>query len=109
MKAYDIIFLEEAQLLLAEYFETSVNDLGIALEKAWKSFALSKYSQNISCGYPFETLGKSGSEIAFDLHCVPRQQPSFSQTKSIEFQLGSLIAYYQWYRDVPLHFYLSKN
>lgn len=104
MNAYSDLYINDAQDWLGEYFETSIYVLNIDLKEVWKRFILSQYSLSFGSGDPFTILGKSGSEVAFELCGKRVDSLPFIYDRPPEYWLGWALAYYQWYKNIPFHF-----
>lgn len=104
MNAYSDLYINDAQDWLGEYFETSIYVLNVDLKKVWNLFILSQYSLSFGSGDPFTILGKSGSEVAFELCGKRVDSLPFIYDRPPEYWLGWALAYYQWYKNIPFHF-----
>ncbi|MBP3732942.1 MAG: helix-turn-helix transcriptional regulator [Bacilli bacterium] len=104
MNAYSDLYISDAQDWLGEFFETSIYVLNVDLKEVWKRFILSQYSLSFGSGDPFTILGKSGSEVAFELCGKRIDSLPFIYDRPPEYWLGWALAYYQWYKNIPFHF-----
>lgn len=104
MNAYSDLYINDAQDWLGEFFETSIYVLNVDLKEVWKRFILSQYSLSFGSGDPFTILGKSGSEVAFELCGKRVDSLPFIYDRPPEYWLGWALAYYQWYKNIPFHF-----
>ena len=104
MNAYSDLYINDAQDWLGEFFETSIYVLNVDLKEVWNLFILSQYSLSFGSGDPFTILGKSGSEVAFELCGKRVNNLPFIYDRPPEYWLGWALAYYQWYKNIPFHF-----
>lgn len=98
MTAYQESKLSDAQYLLAEYIDISVNCFKLTLEESINTFLYSKYSSLIENGNTFVLYGKTGAEIALDIFGYPEVQlkEHFPKSSSKEFWTGWVLAFIQW-------------
>lgn len=108
MNAYSDLYISDAQDWLGEYFETSIYVLNIDLKEAWKRFILSQYSLSFGSGDPFTILGKSGTEVAFELCGKRVDSLPFIYDRPPEYWLGWALAYYQWEKNIPFA-YIARS
>ena len=108
MSAYNDVYLEDAQFLLAELFETSVYVLDVPLADIWRRFILSQFSCDLGGGNGQVIGGLSGSEIAFALTGKRVDKLPFIYDRTPEFWVGYSLAYYQWLNNVSFG-YLAKK
>lgn len=101
MKSYEQFLLNNVQDLLGEMFETSTTFLGVSLQTIWKSFCFSKISISIADGDASLIMGKSGSEIAFELCNKRINHLPYIHNETKEYVFGKNVAYYQWSRNIP--------
>lgn len=103
-RAYQEIYLNNAQSALGDAFDYAVNDCKIDGSDFFKMFCVSRISARMENGEPAVISGMSGIETAqavvFEtmqkqLDIKPRE--SFSRSK--EYWIGWALAYYQWYSD----------
>lgn len=104
MNAYSDLYINDAQDWLGEFFETSIYVLNVDLKEVWNLFILSQYSLSFGSGDPFTILGKSGSEVAFELCGKRVNNLPFIYDRPPEYWLGWALTYYQWYKNIPFHF-----
>lgn len=108
MNAYSDFYLNEAQDWLGEFLETSIYVLKMELKEAWNRFIYSQYSLSFGVGDPFVILGKSGSEVAFELCQKKVEKLPFIYDRTPEYWLGYSLAYYQWEKNIPFAF-ITRN
>ena len=101
-RAYQEIYLSNAQAALGDAFDYAVNTCGIPGEDFAKLFCGSSVSRRMENGEPSLLSGKSGIEIAIEvifettgkqLEAVPTER----MERSAEYWIGWAVAYYQWY------------
>ena len=101
-RAYQEIYLSNAQAALGDAFDYAVNTCGIPGEDFAKLFCGSSVSRRMENGEPSLLSGKSGIEIAIEvifettgkqLEAVPTERIE----RSAEYWIGWAVAYYQWY------------
>ena len=101
-RAYQEIYLSNAQAALGDAFDYAVNTCGIPGEDFTKLFCGSSVSRRMENGEPSLLSGKSGIEIAIEvifettgkqLEAVPTER----MERSAEYWIGWAVAYYQWY------------
>lgn len=102
IRAYQEIYLSNAQSALGDAFDYAVNTCNIAGQDFAKLFIASSVSKRMENGEPAFLSGKSGIEIVIevlaetmgkDLHAEPHEH--FGRSK--EYWCGWAVAYYQWY------------
>lgn len=104
MNAYSDLYISDAQDWLGEFLETSIYVLNMELKEVWKRFIYSQYSLRFASGDPFTILGKSGSEVAFELCNKRVDKLPFIYDRTAEYWLGYSLAYYQWSKNIPFSF-----
>ena len=101
-RAYQEIYLSNAQAALGDAFDYAENSCGIPGEDFAKLFCGSSVSRRMENGEPSLLSGKSGIEIAIEvifettgkqLEAVPTER----MERSAEYWIGWAVAYYQWY------------
>ena len=98
IRAYNYLYLSDAQRTLSSFVDFGVNSLGVPLTKLWEDFLDSPFSAKFCRGDPFTISGKSGIEIVLDLYDIQNNdfQIKVSENRSEEYWLGYYLAYYQW-------------
>ncbi len=101
---YQEIYLSNAQAMLGDMFDYSINECEIPGKDFVKMFLASPASKRIEKGDIAYFVGKSGIEIAQDIlaetkHMILFPVPSDKFVRSKEYWIGWAIAYYQWYSD----------
>jgi DNA-binding XRE family transcriptional regulator len=91
---------------LAWMFDYAVNGCELELENFYQYFLRSTYSKRFAYGESSVIAGMSGVELAYRVmqeHDTGTVfvEPVFSIERSPEYWLGSYLAYYQWYRNLP--------
>lgn len=104
IRAYQEIYLTNAQSKLGDAFDYAVNICGIPGEQFVQLFATSTLSRRLAKGDPAVIAGKSGIEIAVDAILEttgksPEAKPVDRLGRSVEYWIGWAVAYYQWYSD----------
>ncbi|MBQ7445825.1 MAG: helix-turn-helix transcriptional regulator [Clostridia bacterium] len=101
-RAYREIYLSNAQSVLGDAFDYSVNTCRIPGADFVKLFVASSVSKRMENGEPSVLSGKSGIEIAMEivfettgknLELKPRERIE----RSSEYWIGWAVAFYQWY------------
>ncbi len=107
IRAYDEIYLKNAQSVFATSLDYAVNTLGYELNVFYDMFIKSDLRPRFECGDPYIVSGMSGIELA--LAIVEKKNgesefvtPRLSDKKSIEYWVGWMMAYYQWYSATSL-------
>ena len=100
--AYQEIYLNKAQQLLADAFDYAVNICGIPGDVFVKYFITSSVSKRMENGEPLYLAGKSGIEVAIEVVAETTGQllqipPQVNYGRSVEYWIGWAVAYYQWY------------
>lgn len=106
MHAYDQCYLAKARMSLAWMFDYAVNGCELELDNFYQYFLRSTYSKRFAYGESSVIAGMSGVELAYRVmqeHDTGTVfvEPVFSIERSPEYWLGSYLAYYQWYRNLP--------
>jgi DNA-binding XRE family transcriptional regulator len=91
---------------LAWMFDYAVNGCELELDNFYQYFLRSTYSKRFAYGESSVIAGMSGVELAYRVmqeHDTGTVfvEPVFSIERSPEYWLGSYLAYYQWYRNLP--------
>lgn len=99
--AYDKIYLNRVQFVMASMFDYATHELGYRIQEFWTSFVNSPVAKRIETGDSSTIAGHSGVELALEvvsthdeLECFPEQIPR--EERSHEYWLGWAVAYYQW-------------
>ena len=101
-RAYQEIYLSNAQAALGDTFDYAVNTCSIPGDDFVKLFCGSSVSRRMENGEPSLLSGKSGIEIAIEviaettgkqLEAIPTER----MERSAEYWIGWAVAYYQWY------------
>ena len=101
-RAYQEIYLSNAQAALGDAFDYAVNTCSIPGGDFVKLFCGSSLSRRMENGEPSLLSGKSGIEIAIEviaettgkqLEAIPTER----MERSAEYWIGWAVAYYQWY------------
>lgn len=102
IRAYQEIYLNKAQSILADAFDYAVNTCNIEGEVFVKLFLASPICKRMENGEPTYLMGKSGFEIVVEI--VEKamgktidKAPIESLGRSKEYWIGWAVAYYQWY------------
>lgn len=102
IRAYQEIYLSNAQAALGDAFDYVVNTCSIPGDDFVKLFCGSSISRRMENGEPSLVSGKSGIEIVIEvidettgkqLEIVPAER----MERSAEYWIGWAVAYYQWY------------
>lgn len=104
IRAYQEIYLSNAQSALGDAFDYAVNVCNINGADFVKLFTASTVSKRMENGEPTYLSGKSGIEIVLDviLETTGKQLDAIHvehMERSREYWIGWAVAYYQWYSD----------
>ena len=102
--AYQEIYLNRAQAIMGEAFYYAVNVCFIPGRDFVKMFLASTICSRLEKGDPAILLGKSGVEVALDIISETtgkeiNEEPKNRFTRSEEYWIGWVLAYYQWWND----------
>ncbi len=100
--AYSELYLNDAQVLLANALDYAINDCNQSPDWFAKLFIQSSIAKEFETGSPAVLSGKAGVEIAQDIlrQANPNEilsRATFLQDRSPEYWAGWSLAYYQWY------------
>ena len=101
-RAYQEIYLSNAQAVLGDAFDYAVNTCSISGDDFVKLFCGSSLSRRMENGEPSLLSGKSGIEIAIEVIAETTGKqleaiPTEHMERSTEYWIGWAVAYYQWY------------
>ena len=97
INAYDENLITYSRNNLAQFIDYGVNALGVSLEGLWSRFLLSTISVRFSKGDYSLITGMSGIELAYEVTDFKFEyNQSKVQNNSVEYWLGSVLAYAQW-------------
>ena len=101
-RAYQEIYLSNAQELLGDAFDYAINVCGIAGDSFVKLFSVSSVSARIENGEPIYLSGKSGIEAVVDVLVettgkAPTATPQAKFSRSRAYWVGWAVSYYQWF------------
>ena len=115
--AYSELYLNDAQVLLANAMDYALNTCKQAPDWFAKVFAVSKLVKGFERGNPAIVSGKSAEEFVKEILApiLPGEQfpqAAFSQDRSPAYWVGWVLAYYQWftsksYKDIFMRVSLS--
>ena len=102
IRAYQEIYLSNAQAALGDAFDYAVNVCQIPGEDFVTLFLVSSVSKRMENGEPACLAGKSGIELAMQVLEETKGQtdlpePAERYGRSREYWVGWAVAYYQWY------------
>lgn len=102
--AYQETYLNKAQTTLGEAFDYAFNDCGISIKDLNSIIVNSEIISRFEQGDPAIIAGKSGPEIIIDIFYQAKNEyikitPEIKYSRSAEYWVGWIIAYYQWYSD----------
>ena len=102
--AYQETYLNKAQTTLGEAFDYAFNDCGISIKDLNSIIVNSEIISRFEQGDPAIIAGKSGPEIIIDIFYQAKNEyikktPEIKYSRSAEYWIGWIIAYYQWYSD----------
>ena len=105
IRAYQEIYLSNAQAVLGDAFDYAVNVCRISGKDFVKLFLVSSFSSRMERGEPAIISGKSGIELVQEILLETKGQsfshkPYESLCRSKEYWIGWAIAYYQWESDM---------
>lgn len=102
IRAYQKIYLSNAQAALGDAFDYAINTCNIPGDDFIKLFTASSISKRIENGEPAYLTGKSGIDIASDVvfvttgkHLETEPQEHFG--RPAEYWIGWAVCFYQWY------------
>ncbi len=100
--AYNELYLNDAQILLANAMDYAINICGQDPNMFARIFSVSNEAKGFERGNPAILSGKSAEELVKDIlsKVMPEEtfkQMPFSQDRSPEYWAGWALAYYQWY------------
>lgn len=100
-RAYNELYLANAQTTLATLFDYAVNFKGENIDRIFAEFVASGISDQIGIGNPNVITGKSGIELYEDIKgsfgVKSNVVPYYSIDRTPEFWFGYYIAYAQWF------------
>ena len=97
INAYDENLIAYSRNNLAQFIDYGVNALGVSLEGLWLRFLLSDKSVRFSKGDYSLITGMSGIELVYEVTDFKFEyNQSKVQNDSVEYWLGSVLAYAQW-------------
>lgn len=105
-RAYSELYLEDAMVNLADFFDYAVNDYGSEPDEIAGIFAASPLARSFEQGASWAASGKSGFELfaqlSYDLgYSDPVLiKPTYRPDKTAEYWAGSACAYAQWRLDI---------
>lgn len=105
IRAYQEIYLNNAQAALGDAFDYAVNICNISGNDFVKLFLVSSVSNRMEKGEPAILSGKSGIELAQEIISETTGQVFEHVTyerldRSREYWIGWAVAYYQWHSDM---------
>ena len=105
MKAYSEDYLSDARDNLGDMLDYAVNDCGYDPDEFFNWFISSEVASKFGHGNPKYVAGMSGIEMAnivLERVKAPGKRVKASQSidKGRESWAGSILAYYQWYRNI---------
>lgn len=104
IRAYQETYLFKAQATLGEAFDYALNDCKISIKDLINIVIKSETIARFQQGDPAIIAGKSGHEIIIDIFIQAKNEyiditPTIKYTRSAEYWIGWILAYYQWYSD----------
>lgn len=105
MYAYDELYLEKARIALGRMLDFAVYQLGYSIEEFFDLFISSGVAKRFENGDVSLLVGKSGIEIGYEVlyKTFGDVQPieiEFTASRSEEYWVGWVLAYYQWLYDI---------
>lgn len=105
IRAYQEIYLNNAQAALGDALDYAINNCNINGHDFIKLFLVSSLSSRMEKGEPAILSGKSGIELVQEIILETKGQelqytPHERLKRSREYWIGWAIAYYQWYSDM---------
>lgn len=99
--AYDEVYLSDVMRNLADLFDLAINSMGMDPDDIGTRFAASFVANAIEKGNPNYLSGKSAVEMLVEIleQDAPYNQVSMDRTP--EYWAGWVLAYTQWYLDIP--------
>lgn len=113
IKAYDRLYLSNAQRTLGRMYDLSINGIGMDPDLVSELFVRSGTAKMYGYGHPGFVAGMSGKNLLehiLDRSGYPEKAYSELQNDdtSPEFWAGWILCYYQWYSSRPFEFILEK-
>ena len=103
LRAYDVLYLEDAMACLGGFFDYAINDYGAEAAEIADIFAASPQARRFEHGAPWVVSGRSGVELFWDVSCSlgyaepdEMAEPSFGIDRTPEYWAGWVLAYVQW-------------
>ena len=102
IRAYQEIYLNNAQSVLGDVFDYAINTCNIPGNDFVKMFVASSVSKRMENGEPACLAGKSGIELVVEIVAETNGkeldiEPQVHFGRSGEYWIGWAVAYYQWY------------
>lgn len=102
IRAYDEVYLTQAQRILGDMMDFAVNSCDMDPDEYFRLFLVSSISTQFENGNPAYVSGKTGCEIVKEViresGCKePEVEDVMYLDKSPEYWCGYALAYYQWY------------
>ena len=102
--SYNELYVEKAQIALANMLDYAVNDLHFSINESYNMFLSSSISSRFALGDCSIIMGKSGVELVHDIiyelnvtDVSSLPSPSFSFERTPIYWTGWALSYYQWY------------
>lgn len=104
IRAYNDIYLENAQNVIGHMFDFAINENEIDADKFAAVFANSEITRQIEKGNPAYVAGKTGPEIVRliieEVHLnIQLKEDVMYADRSPEYWAGWALAFYQWYSN----------
>lgn len=102
IRAYNELYLSDAQISLANAVDYAVNDCRFAPDQFADWFVQSRIAKQFEIGNPAIISGMSGEELVSKVvsRLIPGERlpkPSYTEGRSPEYWAGWVLAYYQWF------------
>ena len=106
MNAYSELYIEKAQITLANMIDYAVYDLCMDVSRFYDMFINSRISRSFGVGEPKYTVGMSGIELAqsilYDATGDYKDiSPTWRDDRTPEYWAGWAVAYYEWCTAIP--------
>lgn len=109
IRAYSELYVYDVQEIVGASFDYAVKGLQIPLNKYMEKFLAFKHIDLLEDGNPHYCAGMSGAELAIEI-CDRYEDPFYDipYCPEVEYWIGWIISYYQWYRHTTYNEILKK-
>lgn len=108
-RAYSELYIYDVQEIVGASFDYAVKGLQIPLNEYMKRFLSFKHINLLEDGNPHYCAGMSGCELAIEIcNCYDKPIYRIPYCPEVEYWIGWIISYYQWYRHTTYNEILEK-